>query len=106
MIKKLCMKCRDKTAQTANVRYTGKKNYKDICERCWELKYVTEYDVNKTEDKRTSEKTERIDISLNVNANTARNIKRLAERWQCSEGAVVDSVLVRFLRNRKGGNDE
>lgn len=109
MIKKLCMPCSIELRKVSSIEYLGKKNRLGVCERCGRKKYITEYNLTTSiplpaEKSRPTE--QRTTITVDIDARTAVNIQRLAERWGRSCGEVIDSAIIHFMRNRKGGPNE
>lgn len=105
MIQKLCMSCSSELRSVYSMQYLGKKNHMDICERCGRKTYVTEYDLKESSAvpaERNSRPISRTDVTINVDVRTAVNMQRLADRWGCSCGEVVDSWSINFNRKRKG----
>ncbi|MDO5785436.1 MAG: hypothetical protein Q4P20_10290 [Eubacteriales bacterium] len=109
MIKKLCMSCSIELRKASSMEYLGKKNHMGTCEHCGRKTYITEYNLP-TPSSLPAEKSrpaeQRTTITVDIDARTAVNIQRLADRWGRSCGEVIDSAIIHFMRNRKGGPNE
>lgn len=106
MNKKLCIRCSNRIG----ARYMGRKSSSGICECCGKRGSVTLYEVSEQDAKSTASKSksqsayrvsECTTITLTVDARTAFNLRNLAGNWNCTQGAVIDSILKNFLRRRK-----
>ena len=121
MRKKLCLGCAQAMQKRADIRYTGKRTQVGICGGCHSKMLVTEYIVPdepvlitpKPEPKsaavqyKLGEKLTMWTISLTVDSRTAAAIARYAERWQLTNGEVVDSLMCFYKREmRKRYNHE
>ena len=130
MRKKLCLGCAQAMQKRADIRYTGKRTQVGICGSCHSKMLVTEYIVPdsvpqsapktlpetepeqpktlpETEPEQPKASGEKWTISLTVDSRTAAAIARYAERWQLTNGEVVDSLMCFYKREmRKRYNHE
>ena len=122
MYKKLCLSCAQAMQKRADIQYTGKRTRVGLCDGCHSKMLVTEFIVpdnapqaaSKSRPKAEPEQPkasggsgEKWTISLTVDSRTAAAIARYAERWQLTNGEVVDSLMCFYKREmRKRYNHE
>lgn len=109
MNKKLCVSCSKKL----RARYMGGKARTGTCENCGKRVVVTPFEVPEQDSELTEVQNTKVwavhkapeytTITLMVDARTAVTLQKFAALWGCSLGAVVDSIVIHFLRFTKRG---
>ena len=122
MRKNLCLSCAQAMQKREDIRYTGKRTQVGVCGSCHSKMLVTEYivpdsvpqpapktlpETEPEQPKASGGSGEKWTISLTVDSRTAAAIARYAERWQLTNGEVVDSLMCFYKREmRKRYNHE
>ena len=113
MRKNLCLSCAQAMQKREDIRYTGKRTQVGICGGCHSKMLVTEYIVPDSVPQSApktlpeTEPGEKWTVSLTIDSRTAAAIARYAERWQLTNGEVVDSLMCFYKREmRKRYNHE
>lgn len=105
--KRLCLRCAAQMQQETALRYVGKKTRMGRCSRCGETMLVTEYAIPDGAAQtdlpaRRQPAPGRCRMELDLDARTCARLRGLAAQWDRSEGEVVDSLMLHFLRGRRG----